>query len=336
MTGLLQEDADLVERLVIRTVELIEREYPNSIRLTLTQAPTEVVTPSAIYPAFYGCYDWHSAVHSHWQIVRALRLVAEGSIVWAATEALDRTLTPANIAVEMDWIVQRPGFEMPYGMAWLLTLCRELRDSRESGLDSAGRWHDALRPMEVHAIDRFERYCSTLTVPMRGGLHTQTAFSLGLAWDAVPELRGAVVAAATRFFGGDTDVDLRHEPSAADFLSPALCEADLMRRVLPTAEFVAWLDRFAPDGFGGLTPVSVVDPANGQLAHWAGLNLSRGWMMRSLADALTPEHRLVRDLRAGADAHIIAGLATADHDEYMISHWVPTFAVYLLTSGLDP
>lgn len=327
MTGL--EHADLVERLASRTVELIEREYPNVIRLTLSGPPTSVITPRTIYPAFYGCYDWHSAVHSHWQIVRALRGVPEASFEVAATAALDRTLTPANIAIEMEWMTGRPSFEMPYGMAWLLSLCRELRDWSD---DRALRWEGALRSMEAHAIRQFERYCSTLTVPMRGGLHNQTAFSLSLAWDATPTLRGPILEAATRFFGEDTEIDLRHEPSAADFLSPALCEADLMSRVLAGDELTTWVERFAPHGFERLQPVDVVDPSNGQLAHWAGLNLSRSWMMASLADSLPAAHPLVDGLRTGAATHRAKGLATADHDDYMISHWVPTFAVYLLTS----
>ena len=102
------------------------------------------------------------------------------------------------------------------------------------------------------------------------------------------------------------------------------------RDTSPSAE---WLDGFAPGGFDLLQPVTVVDPSNGQLAHWAGLNLSRAWMMRSIAEHLPPHHRSVVDLRAGATAHAAAGLATAEHDDYMISHWVPTFAVYLLTAG---
>ncbi len=328
MIDLPPEHADLVERLAARTTELIEREYPNTIRLSLTGPPTGIITPRAIYPAFYGCYDWHSAVHSHWQLVRAMRTLPSRAFHENAIAALDRTLTPEHISVEMEWIADRPSFEMPYGMAWLLTLCHELRAWDD---DRAERWHEALRPLERHAIAQFDRYCSRLTVPMRGGLHNQTAFSLALVRDAVVELRDVIDDAADRFFGGDVDVELAYEPSAADFLSPSLSEADLVGRVLPARSFAEWLDRFAPGGFDRLQPVSVVDPSNGQLAHWAGLNLSRAWMMRSIADRLPPDHRSVGGLRPGAAAHADAGLATADHDDYMISHWVPTFAVYLLT-----
>ena len=185
MRQLSPDRAEMVTRLAARTVGLIEHEYPNSIRLTMTAPPEALVTPRAIYPAFFGCYDWHSAVHSHWQLVRALRFTDDSSLTEAATAALDRTLTPTNVAIEMRWVAARPGFEMPYGMAWLLTLCRELRDWDDR---RARRWHAALEPMEAHAIERFRAYCAALTVPMRGGLHNQTAFSLALVWDAAPEL----------------------------------------------------------------------------------------------------------------------------------------------------
>ena len=164
-------------------------------------------------------------------------------------------------------------------------------------------------------------------------MHNQTAFALGLVWDSAPSIRPLVDATARRLFGDDTDVDLRFEPSAADFLSAALSEADLMRRVLHQDEFVAWLDEFAPGGFDDLVPVQVVDPTDGQLAHWAGLNLSRSWMMSSIAAALAHGHRLGEPLTSNAAAHAEAGLALADHDAYMVSHWVPTFAVYLLTES---
>lgn len=339
------DDLASVLRLARRTLGLIEREYPSGIRLTLQRPPSESITPRALYPAFHGCYDWHSAVHSHWQIVRMLRVADRadtGGLVDAdpdygtdARATLDRTLTPANIAAEMGWITERPEFEMPYGMAWLLRLCRELRNWRDP---QGAAWLDALLPMEAHAIDRFERYCDRMRLPVRGGMHNQSAFSLGLVWDSIdrPDVRGVIADAARRWFGNDSEIDVRFEPSAADFLSPSLSEADLMRRVLPADEFEGWLARFAPDGFDALRPVEVVDPSDGQLAHWAGLNLSRSWMMTSIADALPSGHRFVGRLRESATTHADAGVPMASHDDYMISHWVPTFAAYLLTRAADP
>ena len=48
------------------------------------------------------------------------------------------------------------------------------------------------------------------------------------------------------YFGNDVDIPAAWEPGGNDFLSPSLAEADLMRRVLPPAEFAPWFHRFLP------------------------------------------------------------------------------------------
>ena len=336
------------------TVELLQTEYPNGLRIDLSGPPDRPITPRTLHPAFYGCYDWHSSVHSHWQVARAARLGADDGFTAVVKAVLNEHLTEANLATEMEWVTTRPGFEMPYGMAWVLALGAELRlwTHAASSTDAvdAERWLHALSSLEAHAASAFERYCATMTTPTRGGLHNQSAFALGLVFDsAADSLAGSVADGAAdphsggdllesitntalRLFGEDTDVNLAYEPSASDFLSPALSEADLMRRLMPPPDFGRWLDRFAPEGFDELAPVTVVDPSDGQLAHWAGLNLSRSWMLSAIAAALADNDQRIPVLAENAERHRDAGLATAGHPDYMISHWVPTFAVYLLTA----
>lgn len=323
----------LFAQLVDQTIQLIKTEYPNGISLTLSSKIDHPITPKGLFPAFYGCYDWHSAVHSHWQIVKALSQFPNAPYKQAVIDALNCSLTPENIAVEMEWINKRKGFEMPYGMAWLLILCDELK---RWDLPEAEKWLDALRPMEAHAFERFENYCQKMPMPNRGGLHNQTAFSLSLLWDVAmhqekDELQALISKTACRFYGSDTLVNLQYEPSAADFLSPSLAEADLMGRILDPREFEIWLTLFEPNGFAALAPVEVVDPSNGQLAHWAGLNFSRSWMLDSLSKKLPSNHRFVETLCENGRRHLEAALPLATHPAYMISHWVPTFAVYALT-----
>src|SRR5258708_3650134 len=48
------------------------REYPNKIAHVLS-GEDDVRPPHVLTPAFYGCYDWHSAVHGHWLLARLLR-----------------------------------------------------------------------------------------------------------------------------------------------------------------------------------------------------------------------------------------------------------------------
>jgi hypothetical protein len=45
---------------------------------------------------------------------------------------------------------------------------------------------------------------------------------------------------AKAYYAKDAEAPARWEPDGADFLSPSLCEADLMRRVLPPDEFRTW------------------------------------------------------------------------------------------------
>ncbi|MEM9775796.1 MAG: DUF2891 domain-containing protein [Chloroflexota bacterium] len=323
----------LIEQLGWQTTRLIHQEYPNGIQLTLRNPLQKQVCPKEIHPAFYGCYDWHSAVHSHWQMVKVMKMLPCGKFHEQAVPAIDQTLNPQNVAVELDYLAQRPTFEMPYGMAWMLLLCAELKGWEKP---HAQKWEEVLQPLEVHARNQFLAYCERMPMPNRGGLHNQSAFSLGLALDyglAVNdhELVDAVSSAGRQFYWADTNINLNYEPSAADFLSPALSEADLMGRILDEDEFEIWLDLFAPEGFDVLQPVEVIDPSNGQLAHWAGLNLSRSWMLYSIAQALPKDHPSIPDLQALSKKHEEVGLPMANHEDYMISHWVPTFAVYLLS-----
>lgn len=331
------DERQLIEQVIPVTIGNLQRAYPNGILHHWLDAET-ITSPQALHPVFYGCYDWHSAVHCHWQVVRALRLYPDAPFAEAAKAALDRSFTEANVAVEVAYVQQRPSFEMPYGMAWLLQLLTELR---EMATPDAARWRTMLAPLESHAAARFRAYVTRLPYPVRTGLHNQSAFSLGLAWDWAriagdSSLVDAINGCARRFYLADRDAPLAYEPSGTDFLSPALAEADLMRRVLAPAEFSAWLWAFLGHDLletlaTRLAPVNVVDFADGQLAHYSGLNLSRAWMLAGIAHALVdddPRRPLLLDLAA---QHRALGLPDALHTDYMVAHWAPTFAIYLST-----
>ncbi len=325
----------LIDDLLALTLVNVEREYPNGIQHFMWEDGDVPSVPRQLHPAFYGCLDWHSAVHSHWQLVRAIRFFPDGAFVAAARGVLDKHLTAERLAVEFAYLERRRGYERPYGLAWLLQLCAELR---EWGTADGLRWLRPLQQLEMLAAERIAMWLPTLSHPVRSGGHNQTAFSLGLVHDwaqiAGREQIAAVVADnARRFFLEDRDAPLRYEPSGTDFLSPALAEADLMRRILSPTMFAAWLRDFLPaDAANWLQPVRVGDASDGQLAHFAGLNVSRAWMLEGIAAALPEGDSRIAGARLSAEAHRAAGLLTATSDEYMVSHWVPTFTVYLLTS----
>ena len=141
---------------------------------------------------------------------------------------------------------------------------------------------------------------------------------------------------ARQFYLGDEDCPLAYEPSGEDFLSPCLGEADLMRRVLQSQEYVRWLRAFMPQiarSANGrwLQPVAAPDPSDPKLAHLDGLNLSRAWMLEGMAACLPKSDNRLPSIMAVARAHRQAGLAAATGDHYEGGHWIGSFAVYLVT-----
>ena len=330
----------LVEQMIQGTIGILHREYPNG-NFHFLRGDEDLCSPHTQHPAFYGCLDWHSSVHSHWQLVRAVRRFPDAAFVPDAMVALDRSLTHDKMAGELAYLSDHPRFEMPYGMAWLLQLAAELFEyAHEEGNTAARRWRKALASLETHAAARFHDYLASLPYPVRGGLHNQTAFSLGLALDWArtvgdADLGALIETRALEYFGADVDAPLAYEPAAIDFLSPALAEADLMRRVLRGDVYRKWLNGFLGDDVGRLEthlkPVEVTDFANGQLAHLAGLNMSRAWMLEGIRVALPVDDRRAEGLARLAERHQTVGLPAALNDDYMVTHWAPTFVLYLLT-----
>src|SRR5579871_2463407 len=321
-------DAGIAARFARLALDCVTREYPNKIAHTLT-SDADVAPPRRLTPAFYGCFDWHSAVHGHWLLARLSRMFPHAPFTSEALAALERNITAENIDGETRYLRAegRNGFERPYGLAWLLQLSAELRyANRELA--------QILRPLEEAAAERFEEWLPKLPHPVRSGEHSNTAFALGLAFDwslaaGNHDFQALIRARSHRFYAADRGCPLAWEPSGEDFLSPCLAEADLMRRVLPPAEFAEWLTRFMPD-FSSLRPAVSPDPSDGKLAHLDGLNLSRGWMLEAIARALPEEDMRRPVLAAYATVHSEAGLAAVTGRHYEGGHWLGTFAVYLL------
>ena len=332
-------DPALAERFARLALACVHQEYPNKVAHVMS-SDADARPPRELTPAFYGCYDWHSSVHGHWLLARVARLLPEAPYAAEARAALARSLTPDNVAAEVAYLEGkgRVSFERPYGLAWLLQLGAELRewDSPE-----AHGWAAALAPLEKASVGRLRDWLPKLTRPIRIGEHSQTAFALGLVHDwarvaADGETAALVVARSRDFYGADRGCPLAYEPSGEDFLSPCLGEADLMRRVLPPAEFARWLSAFLPDlprdgSSGWLEPGIVTDPSDPKLAHLDGLNLSRAWMLEGMAAALPPGDARVASLRASAAVHRDKGLAAVTGEHYEGGHWLGTFAVYLVT-----
>ena len=324
-----------IESIAVLAENCVHKPYPSAISHVLESAE-DAETPQSLYPAFYGCFDWHSAVHAHWLLARVAHLYPDTAMAERARVLLAKSLTAENLAGELAYLRHRPGFERPYGIAWLLQLGTEVRQWNSA---QARSWSSRLDPLEQHAAEVLINWLQRSSLPIRVGTHSQSAFALGLAhdWAEVSEhteLKNAIEAAARRFYLADTACPVDYEPSAHDFLSPCLAEADLMRRVLPGEEFVPWVERFLvslSSTSALLQPAVVSDPTDGHIVHLDGLNLSRAWMMRSIAAYLPQQHRLGELLTLSARLHTAAGLDSVVDPHYAGGHWLGTFAIYLLT-----
>ena len=332
-----QEQASSFARLALQG---IEKEYPNKPGDVLNDEK-DVRPTRALHPAFYGSFDWHSAVHGHWMLVRLLRQFPDLPERKQVRAVLAEHLTAANLRTEAEAFA-RPNaqsFERPYGWAWLLKLAEELHgwddpDGRE--------WSKNLKPLADAVAARFVAFFPKQTYPIRSGVHQNTAFALGFALDyarAVGDdgLRRLVEERARTYFGKDAGIPAAWEPDGADFLSPSLEEADLMRRVLPPEEFRAWFRAFLPDLAKGepkslLEPAKVTDRRDPQLVHLDGLNLSRAWCMRGIASALAADDPSRKVLAKSAARHAEAALGHVASGDYVGEHWLASFAVYLFST----
>jgi hypothetical protein len=329
-------DAALAARLARRALANVAQCYPCQ-PAHVQLAPGEHAEPQALHPAFCGSYDWHSCVHMHWTLVRLRRLFPALPQTAAITQALERNLAPANVAAEVAYLA-RPGtasFERTYGWAWLLALATELAQ----GDGCARRCAHALAPLADAMVARYLDYLPRARYPIRHGVHANSAFGLALALDhatsaRLDALQAALTAKASTWFGADRDLPLAWEPSGADFLSPALMEAELLRRVLPREAFGGWLAAALP-ALGAavpLAPVEVSDRSDPQIVHLDGLNLSRAWCLAGIATALPSQDPRAGALRASAAAHLRAGMTGLDSGEYVGAHWLGTFALLALTA----
>ena len=327
-------DLSLAERIATLSLDCVHREYPNKVSHVLN-SDGDAVPPRRLTSAFYGCYDWHSAVHNHWLLVRLTRLTPNARFAAPARHSLGKNLTRKNILAEVAYLngEGRQSFERPYGLAWLLQLAQELHEWDDS---MAGELARNLDPLEQETKCRLSQWLPKLQHPVRTGEHSQTAFALGLMIDYARARKDVkfldVLAGRARdFYLDDKDCPLTYEPSGEDFLSPSLAEADVMRRVLEPADFRKWLSRFAPQSLDGLQPVTSLDPSDPKFSHLDGLNLSRAWMLAGIASGLPQSDPRRTEMQSLSRAHARAGLAAVSGAHYVGSHWLGTFAVYLLT-----
>jgi hypothetical protein len=319
-------------RLAALPLACIQTEYPNKLGQTLG-SQVDMGEPQFLHPAFYGCFDWHSAVHAHWSLVKLLKIFPELEEAPEIKKKLKENISAINIQSELEYFKRsnETSYERTYGWAWLLKLAEELHTWNDP---LARELEQNLLPLTELIVERYLAFLPKLEYPIRVGEHTNTAFGLAFARDYAStlgeeSLLKLIDSRARDFYLGDMDCPMSWEPSGYDFLSPCLEEIDLMRRVLDEDEFHSWMGDFAPrlqDADYALEVGRVSDRSDGKLVHLDGLNFSRAWVLYGLASQY-PEYE---HLLAIADDHVNYSLPNLVGDSYEGGHWLGSFALYAL------
>lgn len=324
-----------VNRLVHLPMNCVNTEYPNKLNQTIG-SEQDLLSPSKLHPAFYGCFDWHSSVHGHWSLVTLLKQFPNLEKASEVKERLLTNMSKENIDAEVAYFYTKhnANYERTYGWAWLLKLVEEIHTW---DAPIARTLEENLQPLTDLIVDKYIEFLPKLNYPIRVGEHTNTAFGLTFAWDyAVTvgdmKLKESIEKSAKAFYMNDAGCPITWEPSGYDFLSPCLQEAAIMKRILPTAKFKTWLSSFLPQlknndfqlPFG-----EVSDRSDGKLVHLDGVNFSRAWSLYKIADGL-PEYAHLKEI---ADAHINYSLPNIVADGYEGGHWLGSFAIYALKAA---
>jgi len=291
--------------------------------------------------AFYGCYDWHSAVNSAWTLVKIVKMFPDLPTAPAIRQKLNDHFGATNIAGDLEFLRGAGTFELPYGYAWLLRLQAELKSWSDS---DAVRWSANIQPMATYMSERMITYLKDLQQPVRSGVHPNTAMAmdnaLGYARAFDPPLEAAIREAAQRLFSRDIRCNTAAEPAGSDFASPCLMEASIMGQLMERDAFLAWLDKFLPPlhsvEFRPLTkplgPEFVKNPAAiASKSHIVGLAFVRAKSLGELANLLpagdprSPVFRRLAAMQAAAGFPLM-GAVGYDGSHYYVS-WATTYLI---------
>jgi len=272
-------------------------------------------------------------VHGHWSFVKLLKDFPELDDADLFKQKLLQNMSKENIEQELLYFQgeHNSSYERTYGWAWLLKLVEELHTWDDP---IAKELEENLQPLTDLIVQRYIEFLPKLVYPIRVGEHTNTAFGLSFAWDYATTLKSdslkmAIKNRALAFYANDVNCPLSWEPSGYDFLSPCLEELDLIRRVLPQAEFELWVNKFLPQLKSKefkLEVGRVGDRTDGKLVHLDGLNFSRAWVMYGLAQQYPEYSHLINR----ANEHVNYSLPNLVGDSYEGGHWLGSFAIYAL------
>ena len=316
----------------------IPQEFPNKTS-HLSDGPDDaILLPHQLHPVFFGCLDWHSALHGHWMLVRLLKLYPDINNRDSIIRLLDNSFQIEKMKAEALYFgkyTASASFERTYGWAWLLKLDEELYTWQDP---LAKKWHTALQPLTQKILKLWQAYLPKQTYPNRTGTHGNTAFALSFAYDWAIATKDAgflktIKEKAIYFYQSNQKMPGYLEPDGADFFSPSLMAADLMSKVLSRQNFIKWLENYyEPRSINRLYQIPTVSDRNDyQIVHLDGLSFSRAWNFLQIAKVLPNNHRYKLKFEQAAKKYLQHSLPHIFNGGYGGEHWLASFAVYALS-----
>lgn len=323
--------------------------YPHNYRENLRlDSENDLKKPDELWPSFTGCFDWHSAVHNHWALVKILKTnpsLPEASKVKAQ---LERSFNAANILKELDYFKSHEypiessiyEFEFPYGRSWFLKLVEELTTWDNA---DARRWVTQLQPLTDYIVNRYLEVWPYIQEPALSGSHNASSLGISFALDYArashnEALETLMISKAKDFYLYKKNYPLMEEPYDYDFMSAGLLVADLMRKVLSQNDFYLWLKDFAPqlftaNGIEETLVINKVDKHDGFESHWDGFHLNRIWCLNGIMKSL-PAEILKPELKKAIQRKQLEmwnySQASIGKGNYDVDHWLSSFSVFAL------
>jgi hypothetical protein len=263
------------------------------------------------HPVFHGSWDWHSAVHGHWALLRLAEHVGDTQVV----DALLGRLCPADLERELAYLIDNPNFELPYGRAWLLLLLRDLEACFGLTQHRGGGEQIAAGLLE---------WLNTCALSPDVGEYMNPCWVLLRLYDwsehvgdkETCRLLSRMVHRHFRVQGMRPEQDF----TRPEFFTRWGLQVLLLSRVLGAGPAVSWVEEQGLDE-AALRPLSQFDSV-----HHLGMNASRSWAFAELF-ALSGEPKWQRADAAHFEASMVLyDVHRNEHAEF--GHWVPQFIVF--------
>mgnify|MGYP001287168709 FL=1 len=334
----LKLDEKLASDLIQLSINCVDKKFPYKVGYRYIDS-TWIRPHYKLTPSFYGCWDWHSAVHGHWSMVKILKEFPNIKEAGNIREKIRKNLSKNNLEKEFQFFQNdfAKGFERTYGWAWLMLLYSELETWDDI---EAKNWSKNLKPLVDLLSERTIIFLNKLSKPLRPGTHANTAFSFSLMYEYAQKtnnekLSNKIKEYSIKHFSYDKNCPVNYEPSGTDFLSPCLAEASLMSKILSEREFNKWLSKFFPSfkekSFGNIiTPPEVLDPKDPGIGHLIGLMFHRAWTLNDVANKIQNDDKKLFLYKISKN-HTKKGFELMFDSGYGGEHWLATFAIYNFT-----